>query len=138
MSSAQVRRSGRTKMWLPGGGEIAWALSMAACRDVGSDGGTLTEETIFTRNQETRNQETRNHNRRNLISKGLAYGQETARVKFMGPVGFGDGQQVTCQGVGSDQWVALRVLTEGKPGDGGWPVVDLVIMAQKCRGNCDA
>ncbi len=80
----------------------------------------------------------RNVDCRNLTNKGLADGQKTAWVKFVGPVGFGDGQQANCQGVGSDQWVTLRVLAEGEPGDGRWPVVDLVIVAQKCGGDGDA
>ena len=53
LSSAQVRRSGKTKMWLQGGGEMAWALSMAACRDVGSGGGTLTEEICSAKDWQT-------------------------------------------------------------------------------------
>ena len=46
LSKAQVRRSGRTRMWSPGGGEMAWALSIAACREEGSGGGMWTEEIL--------------------------------------------------------------------------------------------
>ena len=33
-------------MWSPGGGEMAWALSMAACKDAGFGDGMWTEEIL--------------------------------------------------------------------------------------------
>ena len=59
-------------------------------------------------------------------------------MEFMGPVTLGDGQHASCQGVGSDQWVTLRVLAEGEPSDGRGPVMDRVVMPPKCSGNRDA